>query len=220
MAKKEPYTQIGILKRIKAIKKSERESLSDFYSQNLRDLVDYCLTLDQESRPNIEKLLRYPIVRAELDNILKDLIPLTYEYPTALSTHLVLEQVIEIQCMLAKSTDYGLTLTDESLLRVANTPNTQFLLQAELRAIHQGLQYREIKKPSGTMYTGYVNQDGEREGVGIEILTNGLKYIGEWHLNKNHGCAKWEDPSGGTYWGELREGYGSFEGASGTRYIG
>jgi serine/threonine protein kinase len=46
MAKKEPYTQIGIQKRIKAIENSQRESLSDFYSQNLRDLVDYCLTLD------------------------------------------------------------------------------------------------------------------------------------------------------------------------------
>ena len=136
--------------------------LPEYYSQSLRDLVDYCLILDQTKRPNIEKVLRYTTVRAELDHILKELIPLTYEYPTALSTHLVLEQVIEIQCMLAKSTDdYGLTLTDESLLRVANTPNTQFLLQAELRAIHQGLNYREIKYSNGIIYHGYVNQDGK-----------------------------------------------------------
>ena len=76
--------------------------------------------------------------------------------------------------MLAKSTDYGLTLTDESLLRVANTPYT-FLLQAELRAIHQRLEYREKKKPSGDIYTGYVNQDRKREGVGIEITDIGWK---------------------------------------------
>ena len=87
-------------------------------------MVDYCLILDQTKRPNIEKILRYPIVRAELDHILEDFIPLTYEYPTALSTHLVLEQVIEIQCMLAKSTDYDLAVTDESVLKVACTPNT------------------------------------------------------------------------------------------------
>ena len=118
-----------------------------------------------------------------------------------MSAHLVLEQVIEIQCMLAKSTDdYGLPLTDESLLRVANTPNTQFLLQAELRAILQGLQYREIKYPNGTIYHGYVNQDGEKEGVGIIIFPDGKKYIGEWHLNKPHGCGKWE-VSGDTAWG-------------------
>jgi hypothetical protein len=86
-------------------------------------------------RPSIEQILRYPIVRAELNNILNDFVPLTYDYPTAMTAHLVLEQVIEIQCMLSKSTDYGLTVTDPSLIRVANTPNTQFLLQAELRAI-------------------------------------------------------------------------------------
>ena len=74
-----------------------------------------------------------------------------------MSGHLVLEQVVEIQCMLAKSTDYGLPLTDQSLLRVANTPNTQFLLQAELRAIHQGLQYKEIKYSDGSKFTGYVD---------------------------------------------------------------
>ena len=91
-----------------------------------------------------------------------------------MSAHLVLEQVVEIQCMLAKSTDdYGMPLTDQSLLRVANTPNTQSLLQAELRAIHQGLQYKEKTYPSGSIYTGYVNQDGLREGVGILIQPNG-----------------------------------------------
>ena len=57
----------------------------------------------------------------------------------------MLEQVIEIQCMLAKSTDYGLPLIDHSLLKVANTPHTEFLLQAELRAIKAGLQYKKIE---------------------------------------------------------------------------
>ena len=55
-----------------------------------------CLITDPEKRPKIEQVLRYPIVRVELDNILNDLLPLTYKYPTAMSTHLVLEQVIEI----------------------------------------------------------------------------------------------------------------------------
>ena len=90
--------------------------------------------------------------------------------------------------MLAKSTDYGLTLTDESLLRVANTPNTQFLLQAELRAIHQGLQFKEINYKNGVKYTGYVDKDGQREGVGMRIWTDGEKDYGEWHLNKRDGC--------------------------------
>ena len=118
-------------------------------------------------------MLRHPLVRAELDNILKDFIPLTYNYPTALSTHPVLEQVVEIQCMLAKSTDdYGLAVTDQSLIRVAKTPYT-FLLQAELRAINSGLEYREINYEDGNRYTGYVNKDGKIEGVGIGITDIG-----------------------------------------------
>ena len=63
--------------------------------------------------------------------------------------------------MLVKSTDdYGLTVTDPSILRVSNTPNTQFLLQPELRAIQQGLEYREIQENERVTYKGYVNKDG------------------------------------------------------------
>jgi hypothetical protein len=132
---------------------------------------------------------------------LKDLLPLTYDYSTATSGHLVLEQVIEIQCILAKSTDdYGLTVTDLSLIRVANTPNTQFLMQAELRAIQNGLHYGEIKYSNG-IYNGYL-KDGKREGVGITTMTSGQINIAEYHLNKLHGCAKLELEDGRSYWGE------------------
>ena len=124
--------------------------------------------------------MRYPIVRAELENILNDLIPLTFEYPSAISAHPVLEQVIEIQCMLSKSTDYGLPLIDLSLLRVANTPDTEFLLQAELKAIQAGLQYKEIEykheeKGYEEIFKGYVNQDDQIEGPGIRIFSDGIK---------------------------------------------
>jgi hypothetical protein len=64
---------------------------------------------------------------------MNDFIPLTYVYSTAGSAHKVLEQIVEIQCMLAKSTDYG--LSGDYVLRVANTDDTHFLLQAEIKAI-------------------------------------------------------------------------------------
>jgi serine/threonine protein kinase len=147
--------------------------LSENYSQSLRDLVDKCLNTDPDKRPTIEQVLRHPLVRAELTNILNDFLPLTYNYPTAMSAHHVLEQVIEIQCMLAKSPDYGLFVTDPSLIRVANTPNTQFLLQAELRAIQNGLQYKEEGDEVLT-YKRYVDKDGNREGVGIIVTTRGF----------------------------------------------
>jgi hypothetical protein len=66
MSKKEPYTQFNIEKRKEAMKNNDRDKLSENFSKSLRDLVDICLTLDQGSRPNIEQIIRYPIIRAEL----------------------------------------------------------------------------------------------------------------------------------------------------------
>jgi hypothetical protein len=73
------------------------------------------------------------------------------------------------------------------------------------------------------MYNGYV-KDGKREGVGITTTPSGQKDIGEYHLNKLHGCAKVEFEDGNSYWGEFKdgkkEGYGTKEWATGSRYIG
>ena len=54
MSKKEPYTEISDIKRIKAIKENPRDKLPEYYSEGLRDLVDYLLTVDQSTRPTIE----------------------------------------------------------------------------------------------------------------------------------------------------------------------
>jgi hypothetical protein len=126
--------------------------------------------------------------------------------------------------MLAKLTDdYGLQVTDPSLLRVATTPTTQFLLQAELRAIQQGLQYTENVTKDIT-YKGYVDKDGNKEGVGIRIHTSGYKDYAQYHLNNRHGVGKVEYADGDSYWGEFKdgkiEGYGTGEFAYGDRYIG
>jgi hypothetical protein len=48
-------------------------------------------------------------------------------------------------------------MIDKSLLRVANIKDTEFLVQAELNAIKQGLQYKQIEYDDGTKYNGYVN---------------------------------------------------------------
>jgi hypothetical protein len=155
---------------------------------------------------------------------LNDLIPLTFDFPTAASAHKVLEQIVEIQCMLAKSTDYGLRMIDESELKIANTPDTHFLLQAELKAIKQGLEYEEGEFENGIKYKGYFNKDGMPEGVVISIFPDGTKLRGEYVAGKLHGIGKVTKEDGRTYWGEHKdnkeEGYGTMEIPSGNRYTG
>ena len=54
MARKEPYNEKTNDQLMLAIFSKKREELSNNYSQYLRDLVDMCLNIDPESRPNIE----------------------------------------------------------------------------------------------------------------------------------------------------------------------
>ncbi len=83
---------------------------------------------------------------------MKNFIPLTFNYATAVTAHKVLEQIVVIQCTLANYCDYGLPMIDKSLLRVANTEDTEFLVQAELNAIKQGLKYKQIEWKDGVKY--------------------------------------------------------------------
>jgi hypothetical protein len=57
----------------------------------------------------------------------------------------------------------------QNMIGYSNIPNTEFLLQSELKAIQNGLQYIEEEHKEFT-YKGYVDKDGQREGVGIRIL--------------------------------------------------
>ena len=56
------------------------------------------------------------------------------------------------------------------------------------------------------------------------MRSDGYKDYIQWHLNNRHGVGKVEWADGGSYWGEFKdgkqEGYGTAEGASGSRYIG
>ncbi len=115
-------------------------------------------------------------------------------------------------------------MTNPSFLRVATTPTTEFLLQAELRAIQQGLQYTEYQVNEDVTYKGYVDKNGKWEGVGIRIWSDGKKDYAQWRLNNIQGVGKVEFANGGSYWGEFkdgyREGYGTELWADGNRCIG
>jgi hypothetical protein len=105
--------------------------------------------------------------------MVEDLIPLTFNYQTSRSGHKLLEKIVKKRCEQAKMIDYGLAETG-AVVKLANTPETRWFLQGELKAIKDGHVYKELKRENWA-YIGYVNQDGKVEGVGIMIFNDGNK---------------------------------------------
>ena len=72
----------------------------------------------------------------------------------------------------------------DTILRIANYEEFQWLLQPELKAIKDGLIFVEDKDcvyyACEGKYRGYLNAQGQRQGVGI-MNYNDFKVIGEWH---------------------------------------
>jgi len=91
--------------------------------------------------------------------------------------------------------DYGLQMLPDTILHIANDEEFQRLLQPELKAIKDGLIYVEDKdciyKSENGKYRGYLNAQGQRQGVGI-LSSGDRKHIGEWHEDNLHGIAKIE----------------------------
>jgi hypothetical protein len=117
----------------------------------------------------------------------------------------------------------------ETVLLIANTHDTRHLLQGELRAIQQGLQFVEnmelIRPTYKGIYRGYVNSDGQREGVGVTIWDDGEKQYAEYHNDQVHGLGLTKFASGNSYLGEHKHGdyhgYGTMHWAyNGQTYTG
>jgi hypothetical protein len=109
---------------------------------------------------------------------------LTYNYKTSRVAHQRLEIIINRECESMKKIDYGLQLLPDTILRIANDEEFQWLLQPELKAIKDGLIYVEDKfclyHYNKAKYRGYLNAQGQRQGVGI-VNFDACKDIGEWH---------------------------------------
>ena len=84
----------------------------------------------------------------------------------------------------------------DTILHIANEEEFHWLLQPELKAIKDGLIYVEDKDCFDDFikgkYRGYLNAQGQRQGVGIIITEYSRKFIGEWHEDNLHGIAKYE----------------------------
>jgi hypothetical protein len=75
--------------------------------------------------------------------------------------------------------DYYLKILPETVLQIANTE--KWLLQPELKAIKDGLTYGSKEgyyRGWKWTYRGYLNAQGQKEGVGILTLESGEKTIG------------------------------------------
>ena len=96
----------------------------------------------------------------------------------------------------------------DTILHIANDEEFQWLLQPELKAIKDGLIYVEDKDcvyyTHEGKYRGYLNAQGQRQGVGIVIGPH--NHIGEWHEDMKHGIAKTEWNNGGSQWGQYKHG--------------
>ena len=166
MAESFPYEQnIFEIRKLDILNKN-RKDLPNSFSAELRGLVDQLLQPDQSQRLTLEQLFRYPLIRAELNKIMNDFIPLTYSYSTSEKAHMVLEKVIEIQWIIARTPFYNLAVPlDKSVLRIANTEESEFLMQSELKAINDGLQFcegiNEEFNGQKYVYRGYINEKGE-----------------------------------------------------------
>lgn len=68
-----PYNQ-PVLNNIEA---NNRAPLPNKFSQQLRDLVDFILTRGKTNTPDINQVLKTPIIFAELNSIIKSFLPLT-----------------------------------------------------------------------------------------------------------------------------------------------
>jgi hypothetical protein len=150
--------------------------------------------------------------------MVEDLIPLTFNYQTSRNGHKLLEKIVEKRCEQAKMIDYGLAETG-AVVKLAITPETRWLLQGELKAIKDGHVYKEMKGENCT-YRGYVNQDGELEGVGILIFNDGNKYSGEYKGGDRNGVIKAEYANGEICWGMWKDGqlngYNTYQYKSGS----
>jgi hypothetical protein len=73
-------------------------------------------------------------------------LPFTHNHKTSRSAHALLEKILNIECKKAQVTNYGLTMKPGVELKIANTEEAAFLLQAELHSIYRGNVYVSEKK--------------------------------------------------------------------------
>ena len=131
---------------------------------------------------------------------------MTHNFKTSREAHNCLEKIMKRECEKATKVNYGLPIVSDTVLHIANAKEFQWLLQPELKAIKDGLIYVEdkdcVKWGWDGKYRGYINEKGQKQGVGIFMNRNSAKWIGEWLEDELHRTAKQEFSGGSSDWGK------------------
>jgi hypothetical protein len=110
-------------------------------------------------------------------------LPLTYNHETSRSAHALLERIVTIECEKAQVTNYGLKMKPGVELKIANTEEAAFLLQAELHSIYRGNVYVCEKKgvwgDRSYSMRGYFDQQNNLNGPCIVLFNDGIT----WHAD-------------------------------------
>jgi hypothetical protein len=69
-----------------------------------------------------------------LETIINTLIPFTVDFSTSGEAHKILAKIMQAKCENAKTPNYGLEMKPDTILQIANTDLTRFLIQSELKA--------------------------------------------------------------------------------------
>ena len=97
-------------------------------------------------------------------------------------------------------------------------PVTEKTLYVELDVVHTefdwnykdkeslDLEIPTFDKKRGGMYSGKLNQYGERSGAGIYHWENGSRYFGYWKADEFHGRGRYVLEDGGFYEGKWADG--------------
>jgi hypothetical protein len=91
-------------------------------------------------------------------------------------------------------------------LKIANTKEAAFLLQAELNSIERGSKYVEDGQDVGSdgrhiTFRGYIDDNDEYDGPVITTYEDGVIHFQDYSKNRTHTIVKKVDMSGVYYWG-------------------
>jgi hypothetical protein len=136
-----PVYQLGKIKNIYVI--------FDILGYSIYDFTEICKLLYSSSRQMRQMLKKnYIVLRNMLDEShlsLEANVLLTHNYKTSRAAHQRLEIIMKRECERMMKIDYGLQMLPDTILRIANDEEFQWLLQPELKAIKDGLIYVEDK---------------------------------------------------------------------------